>query len=77
MPSNVYEGWKGEAANPTHCIFQSIIKNVLLMEVNKLSVVHQHNPQTISNHRNKPRLWQTFSHKYVKYSVIAVLWEDH
>lgn len=47
------------------------------MAVNKLSVVHQHNPQTISNHRNKPRLCQTFSHKYVKYSVIAVLWEDH
>lgn len=77
MSTSGHEGGKGEPANPTHCIFQSIIKNILLMAVNTSNLFHQHNPQTIPNQRNKPRPWQTFSYKYLKYRVIAVLWEDN
>lgn len=77
MSTSGCEGGKGEAADPTHCVFQSIIKNILLMTINTWNLFHEHNPQTVPNQRNKSKLWQTFSHKYLKYRIIAILWEDH
>lgn len=76
MSTSGCEGGKGEAANPTHCIFQSVIKNVLLMTVNTSNLFHQHNPRSQTKETNQG-LDRRFSHKYLKYRVIAVLWVDH